>query len=1140
MRFLLISILTLCGLISSSATAAYTQANFAKSSRLATGRWVRISIDETGVYEISYEALRNMGFSKPEKVGVYGRGNRQLPQNFQGATQTPLYFDDMNPVPIVRGSDKIYFYGVGPEELKYQVNTAAYTGGAALMRVSNNIYSTEGYYFLSDSQGPLIMDQVNSTGLGSLQEQTSGVGYVYHEKDLYHNVHKTGQLFYGEKMTPENPRLRFDVYLPDAIPETKAAVECVAYSSKFKNDNGTAIPVTMKYGIEENSEIIYTKDSAAVSSDFTTQSPSISPITIPSDRFTFFIECDFDASGGWDMDTSNLDYWVICYNRNIPTLIDKDGNPLAAEKIAFPRIGRPNSHKVRIPNGINRIVLDVTDPLNPYRIDLQHDGADGIAKVTQTNNTPELVIFDPSMPQMQVKNIMTDYTEIKNQNIHAQAVNGADLVIICIPQLKESAERLADIHRIKLNQRVVVATTDECYNEFSGGIPDPMAYRALVKMAYTSDYGCKNLLLMGPLYADFRGIEADKNPQEGIIAFQSTTTNTERGGFNCNDFYGLMIDYQGYIPLENQKIPVGVAILPVRYPAEADTYINKVEAYVDRDDHAYYLNHFLSVGGVGDSDLHTSQVPEVDRYINSLGNRTVINTQLAIDAYGYDAAHDKFFRTLDEGVNMITYYGHGGPTRLNHKGNFFNAPDVMKFRNAVAPIWGFAGCELTEPDRGVRGMGESMVTATPYGMIGTVLATRETWSSMNLDFFKKLTANFLRDGGLMTSKPYQNAMTIGQIFARTKSHSTYANELAYQLICDPAIIVPTVNRYITVDQSEEQLMAVGGEWMEVSGYIAAHDNPNNTDTNFNGEVVLRLMEPLKEIPCPHLVLKAQKEPCPNDTVKINITYADIQTSMAVAKVKNGRFATKIMVPEGLRQFDGRFGRLHLCAYDPSTRLGAAALTFPTYKNAPEGTVTTLGGDTQAPVVERLEYSADFNSLDIRVSDDTALAYEADPLRAPFRLIIDGKEYRTGASVKPRIDPEAIAYEKSIVLHDLQEGTHTAEIRVRDAAGNETATEIVFDYLPSMARYAIALEQPAVDGEARFVVLNEVPEKADLVILSPEGMVIHRGQIKNGAYEWDACDNAGNKVAKGLYKAYMIETGSHSRKGHSATINVPVI
>ncbi|MDE6235133.1 MAG: hypothetical protein K2M56_05220 [Muribaculaceae bacterium] len=1126
MRLFIFSILTLLGL---SASAAYTQANFAKSSRLATGNWVKIAIDKTGVYEISYEALRNMGFENPEKVGLYGRGGQLIDRNFQGATQIPIYIDDIAPVPIMQDADKIYFFGQGTEELRYQINSVAYDGGAAVQRTSKNIYSNDAFYFLSDSQPPLIMETLSSSDVAVQPEMTSGVGFVYHEEDIYHNLFNTGQLFYGEKMTPSEPRLRFKVQLPGAIPDKRGAIECVAYTDKINGLN-------VRYGFEEGEDIAITHDQSVKSSDFTPHIPSLCIFTIPSDNPTLYTEIDFAQAGGEELKVANIDYWVISYNREVPTLIAPDGSRMAQDRILFPRITRPNARQIRLSNGLNRKVFDVSDPDTPKQIELIYDGPDGLVKVKNYDNlTPDIVVFDPTMPQMQVKTVETNCGQIKNQNLHNQLLNGADLVVICIPQLRESAERLANIHRTKFDQRVVVATTEECYNEFSGGVPDPMAYRAMVKMAYASDYGCKNLLLMGPLYADFRGIAVDKNPYEGLIAYQSETTSIERGGFNANQFYGMMIDYMGATPLENHKVQVGVGILPVRYPAEAETYCNKLEEYASRTDHAYYLNHFLSIGGVGDADLHTGQVPEVEAFIDNLGNRSVINTMLAIDAYGYQEAHDKFYRMLDEGVNLIVYYGHGGPTRLNHYGNFFNAQDVLKFRNKITPIWGFAGCELSEPDKGVRGMGESMVTATPYGMLGTVLATRETWSSMNLDFFKKFTGHFLRDGGIVNSPNYAKPVSIGEIFAKTMTHSTYTNELAYQLVCDPAVIIPTINRDIKLDSSEP--IVKEGQWLELSGSILATDG-KSADADFNGEIVVRMMEPAKVIPCPHLVLNAQHEDLPNKDP--NLIYADTQVAMGVAKVENGRFSLKIMVPSGVDKFDGSFGRLHLCAYDPSTRMGAAGLDFAEYKSSGASDKNLLEGDTQAPVVERLDYNTDANTLSIRVSDNLALAFDADPLRAPFRLTIDGKEYRQGASIKPVIDPEAMAYEKTISLNDIPEGTHTAKVIVRDAAGNDATAEIVFDYLPSLSRYAIALEQSAVDGEARFVTLNEAPAKADIVILNPDGIVIHRGAFNNGVYEWDGCDNGGNRVAPGLYKAYLIETGDHQRKGHSSLINVPVI
>lgn len=1135
MRYLLFSILSLVGLYSS---AAFTQANFAKSSRLGTGKWVKVAIGKTGVYEISYETLRSMGFEDPERVGLYGRGGYQYPENFQGPTGKTLYHDDLDPVPVYRQNDKLYFYGLSTEQLSMTVNTKNYDCGGYVQRVDNNIYSSTGYYFLSDYQKPANMEVTYSTGLATIDEVESGLGIVYHEVDLYHNTFNTGQLFYGERHTPEQPRLRFDVQLPGAIPGRTGAVECIAYGSKDYGDSNNS--VKFNYGFEENETFISAQDPLLVVKEFTPFRPSLSAISIPSDNPTFFTEIDYSPIGGEDMETSNLDYWVIAYERKIPTLVAPDGSRMAFDRIVFPKLSRSQSRKIRIADGINRVVFDITDPQNPHKIDLVLSGSDGFAKVTNTAGTPDLVIFDPLMPQMQIKDYATDYTEVRNQNLHQEALEGADLIIIAIPQLKEAAERLADVHRDLLNQRVIVASTEECYNEFTSGTPDPMAYRALVKMAYSSDYGCKNVLFIGPLYADFRGIAVEKNPGEGIIAYQSSVVNTERGGYNNNDFYGTMADNMSSSKPEAATIEVGVGNLPIRYPAELDTYIEKVKSYLERTDYAYYLNRYLSVGGVGDADLHTSQVPEVDKFIHTLNDRAVINSQLAIDAYGYNEAHDKLFRTIDEGISLINYYGHGGPQRLNHRGNFFNYPDVHKLRNKVLPLWGFAGCELTEPDRGRKGLGEALVTSTPYGMIGTLLANRETFSSLNLDFFKKFHANILRKGGLATSKPYQAATTIGEIYAGLKTQSNYPNELAYMLVCDPGIIFPTINRYINVDQ--EEISAEAGEWLELTGSIQDYNDSSAADSKFNGEIVVRLMEPTKKIRCSHLVLTEQHETLPKEETEestIYLTYADAQVAMGVGKVENGKFSVKLMIPEGASNFDGQRGRIHLCAYDPDSRIGAGYMYTADYKaNGKE--VSTLKGDSQAPVIERFEFDSEDASMLIRVSDDLALAYDSDPLKAPFRLMIDGKEFRQGASTMPSVDADAIAYEKHLTLDDLSEGSHKAKVIVRDAAGNEAVSEILFDYFPSLSPYAIALEQKAVDGSGRFVAVNGAPAAADIVILSSNGYVVRRDKFAEGAYDWDACDNDGNRVAPGLYKAYIIETGSHSRKGHSSLIDVPVI
>ncbi|MDE6811928.1 MAG: hypothetical protein K2J15_06200, partial [Muribaculaceae bacterium] len=692
------------------------------------------------------------------------------------------------------------------------------------------------------------------------------------------------------------------------------------YTDKIKGLPGA-------YGFEGSDEVVQTKDLLYSISEYTPHTPTLSELNVLSSKPIIYTEVDFDHVGGSELEVSHLDHWVLSYAKSIPTLKDADGNEIAQDRIALPSIYFPNTGMVRIPDALNRVVFDISDPAEPKYYRLRPDGNDGVFYITPGLTPPQIAVMNPTKHQLQVRTVTLGDSEIVNQDIHAQACEGADLIIVCIPALKSAAEKLADVHRKYMNQRVIVATTQECYNEFSNGMPDPQGIRSLVKMAHTSPYGCKNLLLMGPLFADFRGITMDKNPLEGIIAYQSLSTNSERGGFNANDFYGIMNEHMGNSTLEELPVSVGVGILPIRYEAEADIYVEKVAKYITREDFAYYLNHLVSFGGVGDSDLHSQQVPEMDRYLTGMGDRSIINSQVLVDAYGYREAHDKLFRHADAGALMFTYFGHGNTCMLNLSGDFFRASDVYSFRNTFPPFWGFAGCELTVPDKGVRGMGESVVVSTPYGMIGTLLATRDTWSSMNLDLFKKFFSNFLRDGASSASPFYERAMTIGEIYARTKTQSKYSNELAYQLVCDPAIVIPQVNRKIIL--KDYKLTGTAGDWLDIEGHVAAFDT-EEIDPDYNGEVVIRLMAPERKMACQHVIAAADPSVGYPDQ-EVAVTYADTQVAMGVAKVEDGKFSVRVMIPSSASDYAGSEGRLHIASYNPTTRLGAATMQYVEYE-----------------------------------------------------------------------------------------------------------------------------------------------------------------------------------------------------------------
>ena len=71
---------------------------YASRSVLSEGRWVKLRIDETGIYRLSYDDLRSMGFSDPARVSVHGYGGWPLDEDF-----SQPYIDDLPATPVWRG-----------------------------------------------------------------------------------------------------------------------------------------------------------------------------------------------------------------------------------------------------------------------------------------------------------------------------------------------------------------------------------------------------------------------------------------------------------------------------------------------------------------------------------------------------------------------------------------------------------------------------------------------------------------------------------------------------------------------------------------------------------------------------------------------------------------------------------------------------------------------------------------------------------------------------------------------------------------------------------------------------------------------------------------------------------------------------
>ncbi|MDE7081390.1 MAG: hypothetical protein K2O78_07055, partial [Muribaculaceae bacterium] len=897
--------LSLCLL--APATLASGAVRFMPESRMASGKWVKIGVDRSGVFEISHSALMSMGFSNPERVAILGRGGRQLDMNFTDASANPTYSDELTPVAAIHTLEKMYFYAEGPDEFTLDTRQADVADGF-FRRQNRNIYSSTGYYFLTDTAEPTLMESLEvGNSPVPVPEIAYGYGMVSHEADLFHNCTNTGQLFYGEEIAGDHSRLTWPVFLPDAVAGGHGVMECAYYLDHLTSG-------TWKFGLAENADTSNFRIDILASSALRSLTPKYNPVEVPGQDANVFVEVNI----GSIPEVANLDYWVLSYQRGIPSLKNADGSRMNQDMIAFPNLTKSMGGTIRIPEGAGYMAFDVTDPSRPLNLKVKPDGRDGMARVKYEVTDPQppvVVVFDPLMPQYQIKGFETGYSAITNQNLHRAAAEGADMVIICIPQLYDTARKLAMIHEEHDGMTTLVATTEECYNEFSEGLPDPMAYRALVKATYSSPDPCRNLLLMGPLYADFRGVVNEKQQQEGIIAYQANTLMQDKGTPNANDIYGMMADYLELASLQSNQMEVGVGLLPVRYPDEAEIILEKIRRYLKGENMEYYLNAFTHIGGCGNLHTHDVQAIQQSYRTDRLSDYSVICSNIPVDAYGYLPAQQKFFNDLDQGRMMVTYFGHGSGKMLNLEGDFFRAADVYRLRNRYLPFVGFAGCSLSDVDGGNRGMGESIVLSTKYGAIGTLLATRETWSGENGLLFETFYNNLFRNGNRETSPYHESPLSIGEVIARTKSQTNNNNELAYQLICDPAIVLPVPLRRVCFQMSEPELTP--GQRLSIKGYVADASGSGEIDQDFNGQVVLRLMQPSRIFISPDL--------CTGDDTELRVPESDVQLGMATATVRNGEFSADIAVPVSARQFDGQPGRIHASVYDPSTRIAGGGL-----------------------------------------------------------------------------------------------------------------------------------------------------------------------------------------------------------------------
>ena len=162
-------------------TTAKAQGRYAEHSVLREGNWAKISVAESGFYELTDALIKKAGFSDASKVKIYGYGGALQPERLTGDYLTAT--DDLKELPTCTMNGKRVFYGMGPVNW-YNKESLART---------RNPYADYGYYFLTESE-----DEPLTTDSATLVGQHYPANHDYHqlyEVDNYAWYHGGRNLF---------------------------------------------------------------------------------------------------------------------------------------------------------------------------------------------------------------------------------------------------------------------------------------------------------------------------------------------------------------------------------------------------------------------------------------------------------------------------------------------------------------------------------------------------------------------------------------------------------------------------------------------------------------------------------------------------------------------------------------------------------------------------------------------------------------------------------------------------------------------------------------------------------------------------------------------------------------------------------
>lgn len=1094
---------------------AFEADHYAQQSRLASGRWVKISVAESGIYRITSADARRWGFNDISRLRVYGYGGARISESLTKAN----YVDDLPQVAVSRSNDVIYFYGVGT--MKWLVDNRGMK-----YRQEQHPYAVAGYYFVTEADGDAAEEL--HPALSTVEVQPGAevvsevVGRSYHESELA-SVGESGKRLYGEDFRFKTTQT-FKLPLPGYVGEGELSVLTVFAANIQGSSNGHLMFRVNGTQLSSTSadEIVPIDDEH----QYVRESYSLKKFSLPTvEELAYTI--GFQTEGV--LNVARLDGITVNYPRRLALtdgMLQFGYN--SNGRVAFSLQGAT----------ANTSVWDVTDAAAPVVMNIQQ-GEGGVTFAPYAGGERSYMAFnsDAQVPSP------TYEGEVKNQDLHGELT--PDLIIITPKEFAAQAQRVAALHESLDGMRVLVVEPEPIYNEFSSGTPDAMAYRKMCKMFYdrgadTEGHRLQHLLLFGRGSFDNRQLteQVKANRQPMLLTWQSDESTSDYSSFTTDDILVMLGDNEGS-SLSTSKLSIGVGRMPVASVAEAKAVVDKLYKYVGGVDFGAWKTRATVIADDQNAAKHMEQAESIISLYTKNGAEDYQFNRIYIDAYDNKSSsgarvcqvgRDLFYRQMDEGIFWLSFIGHANTTSWTGE-HMLTWYDINNFYNRRYPFLFAATCSFSKFDGNERSGGELMYLNGNGGVIAELSATRVAYIPNNGTLNNAIARYaFARDN---EGKHY----TIGEFVRLGKNNVRDENRLRYALFGDPAmrlrypeyvLQVERINGYEVGDDNmptfqARQQLTFEGRVLDADGALASDFSGNLAATLYDAEqsvVTLGYGEDGKEF-----------------------AFQDRSNRLAIVSdsVTNGTFKVRVTIPSELiaaNSFDNYSpARICLYAYSNDKASEAMGSTDQFYIYGYDETVT---GDDQGPEIENFVLNSPTFCDGDKVNDSPlAIASIFDPDGINFSsggighditLQVDGVTTYSDVSsyFTPSYNSEGNAGTIAYPLSGLTPGEHTLRLKVWDVFCNSSEKTIHFvveEGLKPEFYDVYTTACPAIT-DAVFYIKHNRPEamlNVKLQVFDLMGREVwSTAQSGKSAFgetlpiTWTLCDSSGNRVPRGIY------------------------